>query len=95
MRPLTLVPFAPPWQARRNSSKVGFWKQVMDPALDEQCPPKAAKLFAALAVGMCATVSNCDCETMGLFEELSLEAIEHECSLHSRSPRFWLARAAA
>lgn len=30
----------------------------MDPALEGQCPPKAAKLFAALAVGMCSHVSG-------------------------------------
>jgi hypothetical protein len=45
-------------QARRNCDKAGFHKEVMDPALEGQCPPKAAKLFAALAVGMCSHVSD-------------------------------------
>eukprot|EP00243_Klebsormidium_subtile_P002518 TRINITY_DN15039_c0_g1_i1.p1 TRINITY_DN15039_c0_g1~~TRINITY_DN15039_c0_g1_i1.p1 ORF type:complete len:1129 (+),score=266.25 TRINITY_DN15039_c0_g1_i1:291-3677(+) len=69
--------FLVPW-ARRNSSKAGFWKEVMDPALEGQCPPKAAKLFAALAVGMCSH----DPDTRPSMSQVAytLELVKKECA---------------
>ncbi|GAQ77805.1 Protein kinase superfamily protein [Klebsormidium nitens] len=75
--------FLVPW-ARRNSGKAGFWKEVMDPALEGQCPPKAAKIFAALAVGMSSHDPNAR-PTMSQVA-YTLEMVKKECAANQGQP---------